>query len=188
MLRIAGEERPIMIRKPDPGCCLNRKEDCWVKALLVIDMQEDYIGATRDKRRFPYHPERLIPKVNERIQNFKNEGNLVVYILNRFFYQNKKYVPHLVEGLSVVSDHIFIKNRMNCFSNPALTCFLLENHIAELELVGIDGNYCMAASARGGVKNKFSVLFNQRCIEAAKGDKFGKTIRRLRASDVMVQE
>lgn len=158
-----------------------------MKALLVIDMQEDYVGEMRDKRRFPYHPELLLPRINERIQEFKNEGNLVVYVLNRFFYQRKTYTPRPVQGLTMVSNHIFIKNRMNSFSNPALAGFLRENNISELEMVGVDGNYCVAASARSGVKNKFSVLFNRQCIEAAKVDKFEKTMSRLRASNVTVQ-
>lgn len=159
-----------------------------MKALLVIDMQEDYMGEMRDKKRFPYHPERLIPRINERIQNYKNEGNLVVYVLNRFFYQSRRYSPQPVQGLTMVSDHIFIKKRMNSLSSPALAGFLRENNITELEMVGVDGNYCVAASARSGVKNGFSVLFNRQCVEAAKPDQFEKTMSRLKASNVSVSE
>lgn len=162
------------------------KEEYKMRALLVIDMQEDYVGESRDRKRFPYHPEILIPRINQRIQDFQSEGNLVVYILNRFFYQSRKYTPQLVRGISVVSDKTFVKNRISCFSNPELTRFLRENHVVELETVGVDGNYCVAASARAGVKKGFSVLFNQQCVEAAKADRFGKTVARLKAADVAV--
>jgi nicotinamidase-related amidase len=159
-----------------------------MKALLVIDMQEDYVGENRNKKRFPYHPETLIPRINQRIQDFNSEGNLVVYILNRFFYQSKRYTPQLVQGLRIVNDKTFVKNRVSCFTNPELTRFLRENHVTELETVGVDGNYCVAASARAGVKKGFSVLFNQQCVEAAKKDRFGKTITRLKAGKVVVHE
>ena len=159
-----------------------------MKALLVIDMQEDYIGENRNRKRFPYHPEILIPRINQRIGDFHSEGNLVVYILNRFFYQSKRYTPQLVQGLRIVSDKTFVKNRISCFSNPELIRFLSENHVKELETVGIDGNYCVAASARAGVKQGFSVLFNQQCVEAAKKDRFEKTIIRLKAANVTVPE
>ena len=159
-----------------------------MKALLVIDMQEDYIGENRNRKKFPYDPEILVPRINQRIEDFHSEGDLVVYILNRFFYQSKRYTPQLVPGLRIVSDKTFVKNRANCFSNPELTRFLRENHVAELETVGIDGNYCVAASAQAGVKKRFSVLFNQQCIEAAKTDRFRETIARLKAANVTVRE
>lgn len=159
-----------------------------MRALLVIDMQEDYVGENRNRKQFPYHPEILIPRINQRIERFSSEGNLVVYILNRFFYQSKKYIPQLVQGLNIASDRTFVKNRANCFSNRELTCYLCENNVSAVETVGVDGNYCVAVSARAGVKEGFSVLFNQRCVEAAKTDRLGKTITRLKAANVTVQE
>jgi nicotinamidase-related amidase len=56
-----------------------------MKALLVIDMQEDYVGEKRNEKRFPYHPEILIPRINQRISDFTSERNLVLYVMNRFF-------------------------------------------------------------------------------------------------------
>lgn len=159
-----------------------------MKALLVIDMQEDYVGEKRNGKRFPYHPEILISRINQRIQDFNGEGDFVVYILNRFFYQSKKFAPQLVKGLNIVSDRIYIKNRASCFFNSELIRFLQENNITELEMVGVDGNYCAAASARAGIKNGFSVIFNQHCIEAAKADKLRKTIGSLQETNITIQE
>lgn len=158
------------------------------KALLVIDMQEDYVGETRNVRRFPYHSDILISRINQRIQDFNNESNLVVYILNRFFYQSKKITPQLVKGLNIVSDKVFIKNRASCFSNSELIRFLHENNVTELEMVWVDGNYCVAVSARAGMKHGFSVIFNQQCIEAAKTDKLKQIISSLQDASITIQE
>jgi nicotinamidase-related amidase len=159
-----------------------------MKALLVIDVQEDYVGEKRNAKRFPYHSEILLPCINQRIKELSEENCLVVYILNRFFYQSKRFTPQPAKGLDVVSENIFIKNGVNCFSNPELIRFLHENNITELELVGIDGNYCVAASARAGRKNGFSVIFNQCCIEAAKLDNFKKTISSLQNAGIAIQK
>lgn len=158
-----------------------------MKALLVIDMQEDYVGEKRNVRRFPYDSETLIRRVNRRIEDCENEGDVVVHILNRLFYQSKRFTPRVVEGLNVVSDLVFIKNRASCFSNSELVRLLHKSHVTGLEMVGVDGNLCVAASARAGVKNGFSVAFNQHCIEAAKKDQLRKTISGLQDAGVIIQ-
>lgn len=159
-----------------------------MKALLVIDMQEDYIGEKRDARRFPYHSEILIPRINQKISDFSRGNNFVVYVLNRFFYQSRKFVPQIVEGLQIVSDKIFLKNRASCFSNSELIRFLSENHVTAVEMAGVDGNYCVAASARAGLKNGLSVVLNRRYVEAAKADRLEKTIGSLQKAGVTIQE
>ena len=159
-----------------------------MKALLVIDMQEDYVGENRNTRRFPYHSEILISRINQRISDFCNESNMVIYVLNRFFYQSKKYTPQSVKGINIVSDMIFIKNRASCFTNPELIQFLHDKNVTGAEMVGIDGNYCVAASARAGVKNGLSVIFNQQCIEAAKINKLRKTISNLQNVGITIRQ
>lgn len=159
-----------------------------MKALLVIDVQEDYIGDKRNSKRFPYHSDVLLSRINQRIEDCTKENCLVVYILNRFFYQSRRFAPQLAKGLDAVSQNIFIKNRANCFTNPELIRFLHENSITELELVGIDGNGCVAASARAGKKNGFSILFNQQCIEAANTAIFEKTVGNLQKLGITIQK
>ena len=128
------------------------------------------------------------PFIQSFLKECAEEGSLVVYILNRFFYQSKRFTPKLAKGLDVVSDKIFIKNRASCFSNPELTRFLNEHNVTELEMVGIDGNYCVAASARAGKRNGFSVILNLNFIEAAKTDKFRKTIAGLQNGGITIQK
>ena len=123
-------------------------------ALLVVDVQEDYIGEGRNDR--------------------------------RFFYHSGRYTPQLAKGLDVVSGNIFVNQHANCFSNTELARFLRDNNVTGLELVGIDGNYCVAASARAGKRNGFSVLLDQKCVEAAKAGRFTRTVDGLRHAGITV--
>lgn len=45
----------------------------------------------------------------------------------------------LVEGLHVVSDHVFVKYGGDVLSNPELRVFLKQNGVESVEIVGVDG-------------------------------------------------
>jgi len=42
-----------------------------MKALIVIDMQEEYVGQKRNKKRYPYDSEQLIKNINLRIATYE---------------------------------------------------------------------------------------------------------------------
>ena len=159
-----------------------------MKALLVIDMQEEYVGENRNRKRFTYQSDILIPRINQRILEFDNAGNLVVYVINRFFYQTNKYIPRLVTELNIDSNEIFEKNRASCFSNHKLRQFLSDNNVTEIEMVGVDGNYCIAASALAARKSGLSVIVNHQCIGVANIGKLRKTLSRLEKAGVTIRE
>lgn len=54
-----------------------------MRFLLIIDMQEDYMGEKRNKKKFPYDTKKLIDNVNHKINSYSKE--YVVYIKNQFF-------------------------------------------------------------------------------------------------------
>lgn len=143
------------------------------KALLVIDMQNICVGENSAPF-FQYDKEKLIANVNTAIAN--NNGNLIIYVKNitpdSFF--NRHFAPFkafdntpatgLVDGLKVVSDHIFKKYRGNALSNPDLLKLLQDNSVTEVELVGVDGGGCVALAALGALKNGFKVILNTTAI------------------------
>ncbi|MBR6383276.1 MAG: isochorismatase family protein, partial [Lachnospiraceae bacterium] len=49
------------------------------KALLVIDMQNDYLWSKR-KEMFTYNTDELVKNVNEAIESYKNDGFDIIYI------------------------------------------------------------------------------------------------------------
>lgn len=51
------------------------------KALLVIDIQNDFLWENRDKKKFPYkNIDKLISNINYNIEKNIEEGNEIVYI------------------------------------------------------------------------------------------------------------
>lgn len=63
-----------------------------MKALLVIDMQENYLGKNAKSH---YDAEGLIQNINRRIAECQENKELIIYIVNRFFYQRKAFRPQL---------------------------------------------------------------------------------------------
>ena len=83
-----------------------------MKALLVIDMQENYLGK---KAKSHYDAEGLIQNINRRIAECQENKELIIYIVNRFFYQRKAFRPQLAEGLTAASELLFEKQHADCF-------------------------------------------------------------------------
>jgi len=148
-----------------------------MKCLLVIDMQEDYVGDSRNTRMYPYNAKELISSINKKISEYPNES--VIYIVNRFFWEIGRKPKRLVNGLSVMSNNVFEKRKASCFSNKQLLEYLQDINAIELELVGVDGNYCVGASAIDGITNQYKILFNESLIGIGNYGKFKKMKKRL---------
>lgn len=154
-----------------------------MKCLLVIDMQEDYVGDSRNIRMYPYNAKELIQSINDKILEYPNEA--VIYIVNRFFWELGRKPKSLVGGLAVISNNIFEKRKASCFSNKQLLEYLQKIKANELELVGVDGNYCVGASAMDGIKQQYKVLFNKSLVGVGNYDKFKKTKKKLEKTGVI---
>lgn len=144
-----------------------------MRFLLIIDMQEDYTGENRNRKRFPYDIEPLIDNVNNRIDSYSREH--IVYIKNQFFWESPKREKSLSKGMNVVSDQIFTKRNNNSFKNIEFANFLREKNVTELEIIGIDGNYCVKATAIVASKAGYKVFLNENCIGIADTKKFRKS-------------
>lgn len=144
-----------------------------MRFLLIIDMQEDYTGENRNRKRFPYDIEPLIDNVNHRINSYSREH--IVYIKNQFFWEPPKREKSLSKGMNVVSNQIFTKRNNNSFKNIEFANFLREKNVTELEIIGIDGNYCVKATAIAASKAGYEVFLNENCIGIADAKKFRKS-------------
>ena len=144
-----------------------------MKFLLVIDMQEDYTGELRNKKKFPYDINSLIENVNNKIDSYPKEN--VVYVKNQFFWESKKCEKKLSKGMNIVSNQIFTKRNSNSFKNIEFANYLKEKNVTELEIIGIDGNYCVKATAIEAVKSNYKVYLDENCIGIANPKKFEKS-------------
>ena len=144
-----------------------------MRYLLIIDMQEDYIGEKRNKKKFPYDVKTLIDNVNHKINSYSKE--YIVYIKNQFLWESKKSEKLLSKEMNVVSNQIFTKRNNNTFKNIKFANFLKEKNVTELEIIGIDGNYCVKATAIAASKLGYEVFLNENCIGIADTKKYEKS-------------
>ena len=164
------------------------------KALLVIDMQEAYVGE-RCASYLKYDKPALLRAVNGVIDARSGEGCMVVYVRNvtkrslikslaLFKVYEGTPESELVEGLHVVSDHVFVKYVGDAFSNPELRVFLKQNGVESVEIVGVDGGGCVALTSLGAIENGYHVVVDERAIgttfERSKA-KYFKKLRKLGA-------
>ncbi len=154
-------------------------------ALIVIDMQADYIG---EKSKNKFYSQTLIDKINERITNATKHGDTVIYIKNAGRRNKKIYISDFVEGLTIASDYIVEKDKSNIFSNPTLLEILKEKKIRNIECIGIDGNCCVASSAIEASKLGYSVVFPLTYIGIKSMERFLKKRKQLMKANVQIIE
>lgn len=165
------------------------------KAILVIDMQEIFVGENHAAI-FKYDIEELIMQVNHVIDN--NNDNLVIYVrnlmkksfINRFapfqVYEGTRDAQ-LAAALHIVSDHIFDKYTGDAFSNLELNTFLKQQKVEVLEVIGVDGGGCVALTGIGACKAGYNVIINTKAIGTvmkAKQKKYNKLLAELGATFV----
>ena len=132
------------------------------KALLVVDMQNDYLWEKR-KAQFAYDTEKLVSAVNELIRRYHGEGCDVIYIrhiiqnlpTNRLLFGYSiagTEGAELYGGLELVSELCFDKLVGDALSNRKLLALVRERDYKELHLCGLDECGCVAKTALGAVR------------------------------------
>ena len=148
------------------------------KALVVIDMQNDYLWNER-KSMFSYDTDRLVDSVNTIIHDFSQHGNDVIYIGQIFpdIITNKWFIgfsikntpgAEIFSGVDIVSDFYFEKNLPDTFTSRKFKEFVALKQYDEVTLCGLDLCGCVGATAKGAVKNGIKV----KIAEMATGCRF----------------
>ena len=138
------------------------------KALLVIDVQEDYTGLKGKQPSLYKNVEPQIAAINGLIEKASKSGARVIYIRQIF---GDNFISRLLGGrtiegkpgteldsrIRVVGRNDFTKKLSDAFSNPQLDYFLISNQVNELYLVGLDAAYCVYNTAKGGLNRGYKV-------------------------------
>ncbi len=136
-------------------------------ALVVIDMQNDYLWEKR-KARFAYDTRKLTDSVNALIRRSRDEGDVIVYIrhiiqnlpTNRLLFGYSlagTEGAELYGGLEIVSEHCFDKLVGDALSNGKLRALIREKGIERLRLCGLDACGCVTATALGAARRGIPV-------------------------------
>lgn len=136
-------------------------------ALIVIDMQNDYLCEKR-KKRFAYDTEGLVGRVNRIIHQYNGEGRDIIYVrhiiqnlpTNRLLFGYSiagTEGAELYGGLDIVSDYIFDKLVGDALSNRKLRQLVERKGYDALHLCGLDECGCVASTALGAARRGLKV-------------------------------
>lgn len=84
----------------------------------------------------------------------------------------------------MITDNVFCKPQADAFSSGELPAYLQSEDVPEVELIGIDGNSCISASARGAIQRGYAVSVDLGCTGAANPLRFEGTKEALSALGV----
>lgn len=140
-------------------------------ALLVLDMQEDFLG---DKARMPIAKEQIpavTAVVNSLIDEFEKNGQPIIYIKSEFpkiALGNKIRHFAAIKGspgtkiynkIRVCGDAIFSKKVPDAFSNSDFENYLVANRIGRLVVTGVYADQCVLTTASAALNRKYQVTF-----------------------------
>ncbi len=145
-------------------------------ALLVMDMQIEFADSAR----------KILETVNKTIDYFSAKNEAIVYIKTQ--YDKSDYLLNFIrknaalEGgsgvnflpeLKTASHNIFVKNRMDAFSNRELDDFLVKNQIGHIFVAGLDGCYCLDKTIRAAIRRGYKVTLITDAAVSKKDAEFG---------------
>ena len=141
------------------------------KALIVIDMQNDYLWDKR-KAMFTYDTAELTGNVNNAIHEYKAKGYDIIYIkhvLSKLLWGVGFSIrgtegAELYDGLDVVSDLCFEKSHPDTFTSEAFRKHVNAKNYSEMVICGLDECGCVGATAKGAVKAGIRTYMLTDCI------------------------
>jgi nicotinamidase-related amidase len=146
------------------------------KALVVLDIQEGYMGTDHRQPVTAPPPQGLIATVNRLIERAAEAGVEVVYI--RQVFSNNLFVRlHggrqqgrvvIDRRIKVINSNDFAKNRTDAFSSCTFEQFLIDRQVDELCLVGVDAAYCVYYTALGALQRGYRVTVVSDAVKSRK--------------------
>ncbi|MCE7072583.1 cysteine hydrolase [Dyadobacter sp. CY327] len=160
------------------------------KALLVIDVQEDFTGP---QARLPVNVvqgKKMITNINLIVELARDLNFTVIYIGNEFNKYDLLNIFHrfaairdtpgaaLDKRLEIVSPYYFSKSKDDAFSNPDLLSFLKAQGIHTVVLTGVFAEGCIWATLKGAQHYGFFTEVAVDAIAAKTDRKLGKMLKK----------
>ena len=153
--------------------------------LLVINMQEFYVGKGRNKKLFDYKGvDKLIDDINKRISAYEPEEVFYIKTIGKGLFKGGLPKDHtaeadLVTKLKTVSRNVYLKSKPDAFTNDALGDFLRARNVKTVEIVGVDGGVDVGATALSALDYVKNVKYNEACIASIDNEKDAKSREKL---------
>jgi nicotinamidase-related amidase len=139
--------------------------------LLVLDMQEDFLGENAkspiNKQQIPA----ITAVVNSLINEFESNGQLIIYVKSEFPKRaigNRIRRYAAIEGspgtnifgkIRISGNAIFSKKEPDAFSNPEFEKYLVANQVNQLVITGVYADQCVLYTTLGALNRKYQVKF-----------------------------
>jgi len=149
------------------------------KALIIIDMQNDFTKESGKSHSCTQHIDKIIPTINKLSNTFISRGHQVIYFKTEW----TSFFMKLLTGNSVkvgtvgakldnrlkqVNNNIFIKHDKNIFESKSFLNYLDEEHITELYFAGLAVEYCIETSFKASQKYKYQTYIVGDAVAAYK--------------------
>ncbi|MFC4100513.1 cysteine hydrolase family protein [Paenibacillus xanthanilyticus] len=171
------------------------------RALLVMNLQRDYIGQDArmpvDSGQMPG----LLEHVNSLVDDFAQEGSDILYIMNEFspydiignaFRQQAAVAgspgAELDARVRIASGLRFAKRQGDAFSNPALAGYLAASGVSELVIAGVFAEGCVARTATAALRLGFLVTIPRRAVGGRNERQRDRAMKKLRRIGVAVSD
>jgi maleamate amidohydrolase len=170
-------------------------------ALLVLDIQKDFIGDQARMSVAKHQIEPMLEKVNTIIAQFNSHRIPVVYIGNEFepyqwianFFRKNSAIKgsngaELDERLLIVNDLYFSKNKANALSNDELVSYLNASRVKHIVIVGLFAEGCVTATALDSVAKNFTVTVVSDAVASLNDKKRVKALNALSSHGVTITD
>ena len=159
------------------GCSFETKGNIIAKyekpktVLLVLDMQEDFLGKNAklpiDKEQIPA----ITAVVNSLIDEFERNGQQIIYVKSEFpknAIGNRIRHHAAIEGspgtniyrkIRISGKAIFAKKEPDAFSNPEFEKYLIANQVNQLVITGVYADQCVLYTTLGALNRNYQVKF-----------------------------
>jgi nicotinamidase-related amidase len=177
-----------------PGC------ESPKTVLLVMDMQEDFLG---EKAKMPIDKEQIpaiTAVVNGLIDEFERNGQQIIYIKSEFpkiALGNRIRHHAAIEGspgtniygkIRISGKVIFSKKKPNAFSNPEFEKYLVENQVSQLVITGVYADQCVLDTALGALDRKYQVKFVRNGVGSSSEEAVNKACEKVKKRGAEVIE
>ena len=139
--------------------------------LLVMDMQEDFLG---ENAKMPINKEQIpaiTAVINSLIDEFERNGQQIIYVKSEFpkiAIGNRVRNHAAIKGspgtniygkIRISGNIIISKKKPDAFSNPDFEIYLVANQVNQLVITGVYADQCVLSTTLAALNRKYQVKF-----------------------------
>jgi nicotinamidase-related amidase len=155
-------------------------------ALLVLDMQEDFLG---ERAKMPINRDQIpviTGVVNSLVDEFQRTKQPIIYVKSEFpkhalgnrirHFSAIEGTPgtSIFAGIRISGSAIFSKKAPDAFTSPAFEDYLIATHVNKLVITGVYADQCVLYTTLGALNRGYQVVF----VRNGVGDSSDKAVNK----------